>query len=165
MLRRTQACLISVVLVTIFSELACKKEEPPVDPNKPLWEAKWSYTSGNELADNQGFSSPAHWTTALKDETDYNFKPYSLDQNDVPSDASLSWADAEALLLTTGNFLRSFYTNAGITGVDADRGSLFFGVNAPPGTTTNAYSVTLAKGSVQNVYGVALSLVFKTKIH
>lgn len=102
---------------------------------------------------------------ALRDETNYNFKPYSLDQSKVPTDAVLQWTSDEALRRTSGTFLRALYANIGLQSIDADRGSFFFGVNEPAGTSVDAFSATLPKGTIANVYGVALSLVFKSKIH
>jgi len=131
----------------------------------PTWEARWSYTPGNELADPGLISSPANWAAAVTDETGYNFTAASQFEGHVPSDDTLNWSDNGSLLRTAEAFLRGFYANAGIRDVDEDNVSFFFGVNAPTGTGADDYSVTLAKGSVSNVSGVALSFVFKTKIH
>lgn len=142
----------------------CSEDPAPDDQTKPLWEAHWSYTAGNELADINLVSSPATWTATLKDETNYNFIPYSLDQGHVPSDGSLDWRSSQALINTAGAFLREYYANARITSV-GDKASFLFGVNEPIGTLAEEVGVTLPKGAIPAVHNVPLSLVFKTKIH
>ncbi len=158
---------ICLLFLWTAAGIGCEsRESAPGDrTTNPTWVARWSYTLGNELADPGLISSPANWAAAVTDETGYNFTAASQFQAHVPSDGFLNWTTDQRLRETAGDFLRAFYRNAGIQDVDEDNVSFFFGVNAPTGTGADDYSVTLAKGSVSNVSGVALSFVFKTKIH
>jgi hypothetical protein len=155
---------LAVLLCVAILMVGCSDEEKPADSTRPIWGATWSFTTGNELTDNS-ISTQANWTTALSTETNYNFTPFEALQNYVPSDASLNWLDDNELARTAGDFLRQFYSNSGAGVFNPDKTSFFFGVNTPMFTPANAYGVTIPKGLTPDVSGVALSLIFKTKIH